>query len=111
MNEITSASVGTSLRDARRRAGLTQRELARLAGTTQSSLARIESGDANPTWDTVQRLARAAGFTARLQLEPVANEDLGHLLDDIDRIRALTPADRLRELKNISEFFSKARRV
>src|SRR3712207_7584993 len=43
------------------------------------------------TWVTLQKLAQAAGFTVGLRLEPVATEDLGHLLDDVDRVRSLTP--------------------
>jgi transcriptional regulator with XRE-family HTH domain len=101
----------SALRDARRHAGLGQRELARLAGTTQSVVARIESGESSPTWSTLQKLARAAGFMASVHMEPAPTEDLGHLLDDIDRVRSLTSVDRLRELKNLSAFFKRAHRV
>jgi transcriptional regulator with XRE-family HTH domain len=110
MKQLPTAS-GSVLREARRRAGLGQRELARLAGTTQSVVARIESGESSPTWATLQKLARAAGFTASVHMEPLPTEDLGHLLDDVNRVRSLTPADRLRELKNLSAFFNRARRV
>ncbi len=49
------------LRQARRRAGLTQRELAARAGVAQSVVGRIESGAVIPRVDTLDRLLAAAG--------------------------------------------------
>ena len=49
------------LRQARRRAGLTQRELAARAGVAQSVIGRIESGAVIPRVDTLDRLLAAAG--------------------------------------------------
>ena len=49
------------LRQARRRAGMTQRELARAADTPQPAIARIESGAVEPRLATLQRLLAAAG--------------------------------------------------
>jgi transcriptional regulator with XRE-family HTH domain len=49
------------LRQARRRAGLTQRELAARAGVSQSVVGRIESGAVIPRVDTLDRLLAAAG--------------------------------------------------
>jgi predicted transcriptional regulator len=47
--------------------GLTQKELARLAGTSQNRIYLIESGDANPTLDTLQRLAGALDFSLEIR--------------------------------------------
>ena len=47
------------LREARRRAGLTQRELADRLGTTQSSIARMESGVVSPTFATLRSAIEA----------------------------------------------------
>jgi predicted transcriptional regulator len=49
------------LRQARRRAGLTQRQLASLAGVPQPMVARIESGAVIPRVDTLDRLLEACG--------------------------------------------------
>jgi transcriptional regulator with XRE-family HTH domain len=49
------------LRQARRRAGLTQRELAARAGVPQSRIARIETGSVVPRVDTFDRLLEACG--------------------------------------------------
>jgi transcriptional regulator with XRE-family HTH domain len=97
------------LRDARARAGLTQRELAARARTRQSVVARIESGASSPTWKTLERLLRAAGFDLQFTLEPrpVRNS---HMLADVPRILRLTPEQRLLELRNGSRFLAAARR-
>lgn len=69
MNDI--ASVGWFISEARRRAGLSQQELATRAGTSQPSLARLESGQANPTVATVERIVAAAGFQLHCELVPM----------------------------------------
>ena len=56
------------VREARRRAGLTQVELGRRAGVPQSTVARLESGARIPSTELVERLVRAAGFEIRCQL-------------------------------------------
>lgn len=56
------------VREARKRAGLTQRELADRAGTTQSSIARLESGRTRPAFDDVLRLVRLCGFDLNVRL-------------------------------------------
>src|SRR5438270_657417 len=47
------------VREARRRAGLTQRELAARAGTSQSAIARLERGRQIPSVETLTMTARA----------------------------------------------------
>lgn len=98
------------LRSARLTAGLTQRALATRAGTTQSVVARIELGEVSPTWATVTRLLDAAGFELEMRLAPVPVVG-SHMLDDVARILALTPEQRLEELHNIDRFVKAARRV
>lgn len=58
-----------ALREARRRAGLTQRTLAERVGGAQSVIARIESGDVTPRVDTLERLLKACG--AGLSVSPL----------------------------------------
>lgn len=53
---------GRMLRDARRRARLTQRELAAKSGIPQETIARIERGRADPRVNTLDRLLAACEF-------------------------------------------------
>ena len=57
-----------TLRDARRRAGLTQTALAARAGTSQATISAYERGTKQPSLATFGRLLAAAG--ARLVVEP-----------------------------------------
>lgn len=98
------------LRNARTRAGLSQRALAKRAGTTQSVVARIELGETSPTWHTLERLVRAAGFRLDIALSLGSVAD-SHMLDDVRRILALTPTARLLELRNFSRFLLAAHRA
>jgi transcriptional regulator with XRE-family HTH domain len=56
------------VREARKRAGLSQRELAEKAGTTQSAIARLETGRSTPSFDTVLRLVRLCGLDLDIML-------------------------------------------
>jgi transcriptional regulator with XRE-family HTH domain len=101
---------GTILREARRRAGLSQRALAVRAHSVQSVVARIEQGRVSPSWQTLGRLLGAAGFSleARLAVPPLLD---AHALDDVPRILRLTPEQRLAELRNLNRLVAEARRV
>lgn len=97
------------LSSARERAGMSQRELARRARTAQSVVARIELSETNPSWDTLNRLLKAAGFRLVSALKRIAVDPA--MLDDVPRILRLTPEERLREAGQVSRFTSAARRV
>ena len=102
---------GTTARlliEARHRAGLSQRALARRARTAQSVVARIESGTASPSWQTMERLLRAAGFALHATLVPKLLGGHSHTLEDVPRILRLTPEERLIELRNAARFFETA---
>jgi transcriptional regulator with XRE-family HTH domain len=92
------------------RAGLSQRALARRGRTAQSVVARIESGDASPSYDTLLRLLQAAGFELRTELLPHVSGRT-HTLDDVPRILALSPEERLLELRNAARLFAVARPI
>lgn len=98
------------VREARRLAGLSQRELARRAGTAQSVVARVEAGQTSPTVETLRRLLSAAGCELRVELVPSLT-GVTHMLEDVERILALSPEDRLREVRNLSRFDAAARRA
>lgn len=86
------------LRDARRRAGLTQAELAELSGTSQSTLSAYECGSKTPSADTLARVLAAAGV--RLTTAPTrpvrtpSAAALGHAdrgLNDVIELSAQLP--------------------
>lgn len=62
----------TLIREARGLAGLSQVGLARRAGTSQSAVARYETGAAQPSLPTLERLLAACG--ARLELRLAVEE-------------------------------------
>ena len=97
------------LQTARELAGLTQRQLANKARTAQSVVARIELGETSPSWSTLARLLKAAGFSLSARLHRTSVDP--QLLDDVPRILALSPEERLREVAEVSRFLSAARRV
>ena len=105
-NRVAAAEL---LAMARERAGMSQRELARKARTAQSVVARIELGDTSPSWATLNRLLRAAGFVLSAGLKRIHVDPA--LLDDVPRILRLTPEERLREAGQVSRFIAAARRV
>lgn len=66
---------GNLVKEARRRAGLTQTQLAELAGTTQSAIARVESGRSDPRFGQVQKLLRHCGFRLDVLLDEYDESD------------------------------------
>lgn len=66
--------IGTRLLQQRLGAGLTQQQLAAASGITQADISRIEHGQANPTADTLNALARPLGVTLELVEAPAAEE-------------------------------------
>lgn len=64
------------MRQARRRADLTQQQLADRAGTTQSAIARLESGRTSPSFDQVIRLIRLCGYRLDVALDPYDDSDV-----------------------------------
>lgn len=79
------------IREARRRAGLTQWQLAERAKTTQSAVARWESGRTSPDFDTVVRLVRLCGFDLEVLLVEADGSDLAQA----EPLLELTPGERL----------------
>lgn len=85
-------SMGNDLvREARKRARLTQRELAERAGTTQSAIARLESGRTRPTFEAVLRLLRLCGMDLDVMLVERDDSDWAQA----QRLLPLTPDERL----------------
>jgi transcriptional regulator with XRE-family HTH domain len=79
------------IREARRRAGLSQAELGRRTGRAQSAIARWERADVEPRLSTVVELVRACGLELTVGL---AEYDDSYRAP-IDRMLALTPLERI----------------
>lgn len=67
-------SIADKLVDARIRAGLTQGDLAARAGTTQARISEMETGDGNPTVETVAKVFAALGLTLGVTPRPIKVE-------------------------------------
>jgi transcriptional regulator with XRE-family HTH domain len=96
--------VSLTLRRARAHAGLSLRVLAERAGTSHATLAAYEAGRVVPRVDTLDRILRAAGFAADIDLVPrpdasdaertAKGEELRHALE----LASLFPARHSRRL-------------
>ena len=56
--------------DARKKTGMTQKELSEKTGIAQADISRLETGNANPSLKTLQRLAEGMGMTLKLEFIP-----------------------------------------
>ena len=86
----------------RRASGLSQRALGGRGGTSGATIAAYEAGDKEPRLTTLTRLAEAAGYRLRIEVEPIAAalsradrrslalhaRVLDHLLRDPEGVRA-----------------------
>ncbi len=96
---------GDLLREARRRAGLSQAELARRAGKPTSVVGRWERGEVTPSFETLRSMIRACGFDLRFSLEKADDAQDAAIEAALD----LTPAERLAQLEGWAEFLAEAR--
>lgn len=95
------------VREARRRAGLTQRELAEKAGTTQSAIARLENGHTSPSFEKVLALVRDCGFDLEVLLVERDDTDLWQARDRLQG----SPEDRLVANKRFDHLARELRRA
>jgi transcriptional regulator with XRE-family HTH domain len=82
---------GALVREARRRAGLTQRQLAQRAGVTQPTVARIEGGEVAASLERILTLVRAAGFDLDVHVVPLDEDALAMAQQNLER----SPDERL----------------
>lgn len=74
-SERPQPALGEAVRQLREKRGATQEGVAREAGITTATLSLIERGQANPTWDTLKKIAAALGSSMG---------ELGKLADKLD---------------------------
>ena len=102
------AGIGNDLvREARKRAGLSQRELGEKAGTTQSAIARIETGRSTPSFDTVLRLVRLCGLDMVVMLADRDDSDMAQA----ERLQGLTPEQRVRRMERVARQLNQLRKA
>jgi transcriptional regulator with XRE-family HTH domain len=99
-------SIADLVRDARRRAGLSQAQLAERAGVPRSTVGRIESGARIPSTELVERLVRAAG----LQISVFLSEPDPDMETLFERTLRRSPAERLADATRIARFVLRGRR-
>jgi transcriptional regulator with XRE-family HTH domain len=74
--EAVIAAIGSSVRRARRRSGMSTRELAQRASLSQPFLSNIENGRSSPSVATLYKLAAALGIGATDLLPASADEGI-----------------------------------
>ncbi|MBP3292132.1 MAG: helix-turn-helix transcriptional regulator [Clostridia bacterium] len=60
-----------SMLEARRRKAITQSQLSEITGIAQADISRIENGNANPSIQTLQRLAAGLGMRLKVEFVPI----------------------------------------
>ncbi len=109
-----SGTPGQLLRDARRRARLSQTDLARRAGVAQSVISAYESDRREPGMAMLTKLIEATGHQLTLNVEPVPGRRLGLPDTPLGRRlrrhrRAVIDLAERRGLRNVRVFGSVAR--
>lgn len=98
---------GDLVKEARRRAGLSQAALAERAGTAQSGIARWESGRTAMSLDEVQRLVRLCGFDLEVAIVPRDSSDLAQA----ERLLPLSPSERVKRHQRMARQLQELRRA
>jgi transcriptional regulator with XRE-family HTH domain len=101
------AAMGPTLREQRRRRGVSQSALARRTGVPQPAISRIEGGEEVPSLERFGRLLAGLGLRAELELAPLAahRADSGHAA----AIRRMSPGERLEQAASWGGFAAELR--
>lgn len=69
---------GNTLKNLRRQSGLTQKQLSEQSGVAKITVSGLEQGRFEPTWGTVQKLAKALKIevTAFVEKQPATSNTL-----------------------------------
>ncbi len=88
--EKIKKTIAREIRDARKRARLTQKELAERMGVTQPSISRIEKGESLPEKKTLVKIAKALDLPDDFFLEKLTptpyNSSIKHIMDRLKEI-------------------------
>lgn len=95
---VLQPNIGSSIKSAREKVGMTQKELAEKMGTTPQNISQYERNIRNPKLETRERLAEAMGLSSDTFLitynEPQIARELEQFLEDAMKRR-------LSELENL----------
>ena len=64
-------SIIQAMIDAHKASGLTQKQLSERTGIAQADISKLESGNANPSLRTLQRLAAGMGMQVKIEFLPL----------------------------------------
>ena len=98
---------GDLIREARRRAGLTQQGLAERLGTTQSAVARMERHRTEPSFERVAAAVRACGLELVPRLVPIDDADWSVASTNL----AVAPDERVRRHQAALAFVQAGRKA
>lgn len=70
----TAIEIGEMLRQRRDLLGLLQPQLAAIAGISTRTIQLIEAGKANPSLETLFKIADSLGLSVKLELKGLAND-------------------------------------
>lgn len=59
---------------ARKQKNITQKELSEITGITQSDISKLENGSANPSLQTLKKLADGLGMVIKLEFVPIEEQ-------------------------------------
>ena len=65
-------SIMQAMIDARKSSGMTQKQLSEKTGIAQADISKLESGSANPSLRTLQRLAAGMDMRVKIEFQPLA---------------------------------------
>lgn len=97
---------GDLLREARRRAGLSQAELARRAAKPTSVIGRWERNEVRPSLETLREVIGACGLDLRFHLDEARHEQDGIISSTL----RLSPTERLEQLESAADLILEGRR-
>ena len=98
-------SSATLIRQARKRANLTQAELAAKVATTQSAVARWERGASHPSVERLQSLVEACGLELQVGLTPRDDDEIAALRRNL----ALSVDERVERVVQVHRFVQAGR--
>lgn len=74
---VPNSNIGNAIKSRRKSLRVTQPQLAELAGVSVNTLYKIERGQANPTIDTLDKIADILGLELTLQVKQLEFNEEG----------------------------------
>jgi len=68
-------SIIQAMINARKTSGITQQQLSERSGIAQGDISKIETGNANPSLNTLKKLASGMNMILKIEFVPVSNID------------------------------------